>query len=272
MCCQGGGNCGNALTAAARLGLHATIVSKIGDDGVGDGILAEFQRDAVDTSHMLRAEGSPSPFTYIVVDREGGTCCCCRCLTVIIIGLGLRQRRTRLICCCVTWLVAAPGCLGGPLLTRPASLHRTHIHRGVAVPCAAAAGGTRTCIHTPGQPMTPEELTAELAGSALRDAALVYFDGRLTEAALVLAAAARQRGVPVLVEAERLRPGLEQLLGMADFVVSSTHFPQEWTGEELLGDALVATFGCVPCGAARPKAAAEHGLSAYPTWFCNVWC
>ncbi|KAI3435937.1 hypothetical protein D9Q98_001995 [Chlorella vulgaris] len=174
---QGGGNCGNALTAAARLGLHATIVSKIGDDGVGDGILAEFQRDAVDTSHMLRAEGSPSPFTYIVVDREGGT---------------------------------------------------------------------RTCIHTPGQPMTPEELTAELAGSALRDAALVYFDGRLTEAALVLAAAARQRGVPVLVEAERLRPGLEQLLGMADFVVSSTHFPQEWTGEELLGDALVATFGRLP--------------------------
>jgi hypothetical protein len=120
--------------------------------------------------------------------------------------------------------------------------------------------------------MTPEELTAKLAGSALQDAALVYFDGRLTEAALVLAAAARQRGVPVLVEAERLRPGLEQLLGMADFVVSSTHFPQEWTGEELLGDALVATFGCVPCGAARPKAAAEHGLSAYPTWFFNVWC
>lgn len=37
---QGGGNCGNALTAAARLGLHPTIVTKIGGDGVGDGILA----------------------------------------------------------------------------------------------------------------------------------------------------------------------------------------------------------------------------------------
>lgn len=55
--------------------------------------------------------------------------------------------------------------------------------------------------------MTPEELTPALAEQALQGAALLYFDGRLTEAALVLAAAARARGVPVLVEAERLRPG-----------------------------------------------------------------
>ncbi len=55
--------------------------------------------------------------------------------------------------------------------------------------------------------MQPEELTPELAAAVLDGAALVYFDGRLTEAAVVLAAAARQRGVPVLVEAERLRPG-----------------------------------------------------------------
>ena len=55
--------------------------------------------------------------------------------------------------------------------------------------------------------MVPEELTPQLAAAVLDDAELVYFDGRLTEAALVLAAAARGRGVPVLVEAERLRPG-----------------------------------------------------------------
>ena len=40
---QGGGNCGNALTAAARLGLAPAIVTKIGGDGVGDGILSEFK-------------------------------------------------------------------------------------------------------------------------------------------------------------------------------------------------------------------------------------
>lgn len=69
---QGGGNCGNALTAAARLGLSPACVTKIGGDGVGDGIIAEFQRDGVDTQFVLRASGAPSPFTYIIVDREGG--------------------------------------------------------------------------------------------------------------------------------------------------------------------------------------------------------
>ncbi|KAL4458589.1 hypothetical protein ABPG75_013454 [Micractinium tetrahymenae] len=174
---QGGGNCGNALTAAARLGLSSACVTKIGGDGVGDGIIAEFQRDGVDTQFVLRAAGAPSPFTYIIVDRQGGT---------------------------------------------------------------------RTCIHTPGEPMAPEEMTPQLAEAALDGAALVYFDGRLTEAAVVLAAAARQRGVAVLVEAERLRPGLEQLLAMADYVVSSAHFPESWTGEQCLGDALLATFSRMP--------------------------
>ena len=68
---QGGGNCANALTAAARLGLRPSIVSKIGDDGIGDQIISELQADGVQTTHLLRAESSPSPFTYIIVDRAG---------------------------------------------------------------------------------------------------------------------------------------------------------------------------------------------------------
>ena len=54
----------------------------------------------------------------------------------------------------------------------------------------------------------------------------MYFDGRLTEAAVKLAKAARAAGVPVLVEAERLRPTLEELLQEADYVCTSAHFPQ----------------------------------------------
>lgn len=52
------------------------------------------------------------------------------------------------------------------------------------------------------------------------------FDGRLTEAALVLAKAANEAGVPVLVEAERPREHLEQLLEHADYVVTSRTFPE----------------------------------------------
>ena len=54
----------------------------------------------------------------------------------------------------------------------------------------------------------------------------MYFDGRLAEAALKVAQAARAKGIPVLVEAERLRPGLNDLLAQADYVVTSAKFPQ----------------------------------------------
>ncbi|GFR48228.1 hypothetical protein Agub_g10089, partial [Astrephomene gubernaculifera] len=174
---QGGGNCANALTAAARLGLAPVLVSKIGGDGLGDAIISELQADGVDTSHVLRAAGHPSPFTYIIVDRQGGT---------------------------------------------------------------------RTCIHTPGAPLSPAEISPALMDAVLSDAVLVYFDGRLTEAALLLAREARRRGVPVLVEAERLRPGLESLLAEATWVVTSEHFPRDWTGESWHCDAVLSTFQRLP--------------------------
>ena len=72
--------------------------------------------------------------------------------------------------------------------------------------------------------MRPEELTPPYVADVLAGAALVYFDGRLTEAALVLARAAVEAGVPVLVEAERLRPGLEELLQLADLCVTWATF------------------------------------------------
>eukprot|EP00798_Chlamydomonas_sp_ICE-L_P024090 gene24090-9664_t len=160
---QGGGNCANALTAVARLGLSPYLITKIGDDGLGDGI--------------LRATGHPSPFTYIIVDRTGGT---------------------------------------------------------------------RTCIHTPGDNLSPDELLSEDLDAALDGAVLAYFDGRLTEAALKVAARAKAKGVPMLVEGERLRPALDDLLVQGDYVVTSAHFPQDWTGEAELADAILATFARLP--------------------------
>ena len=54
-------------------------------------------------------------------------------------------------------------------------------------------GGTRTCIHTPGPPLSPDEITEAAVDQALDGAALVFFDGRLTDAALKLAGAAKAR-------------------------------------------------------------------------------
>lgn len=173
---QGGGNCGNALTAASRLGTEPFIITMVGNDAMGDSIVDGLAKEGIRTEHVCHGEG-PSPFTYIIVDRTGGT---------------------------------------------------------------------RTCIHTPGPPMAPGDLPPAAVTAALADAALIYFDGRLTETALVVAAAARAQGVPVLVEAERLRPHLEELLMLADYVVTSKHFPQDWTGEPLLSDALLVSLTRLP--------------------------
>ncbi|KAI7750147.1 hypothetical protein M8C21_008175 [Ambrosia artemisiifolia] len=68
---QGGGNAGNALTCAARLGLNARLISKVADDAQGRGILEELKADGVDVSE----EGN-SPFTYVIVDNQTKTRTC----------------------------------------------------------------------------------------------------------------------------------------------------------------------------------------------------
>ncbi|KAK6143975.1 hypothetical protein DH2020_020795 [Rehmannia glutinosa] len=73
---QGGGNAGNALTCAARLGLKPRLISKVADDPQGKGILEELEADGVDSSFIVVSEGGNSPFTYIIVDDQTKTRTC----------------------------------------------------------------------------------------------------------------------------------------------------------------------------------------------------
>lgn len=90
--------------------------------------------------------------------------------------------------------------------------------------------------------------------AVLDGAALLYCDGRNTEAAIVLATVARGRGVPVLVEGERPRPHLDELLALADVVTGralprrpSGH-PCEPTGQMPPPPPGVVWWGVVGCG------------------------
>ncbi|KAL6968112.1 hypothetical protein U1Q18_033915 [Sarracenia purpurea var. burkii] len=67
---QGGGNAGNALTCAARLGLNPRLISKVADDPQGRGILEELEADGVDTSFLVVSKEGNSPFTYVIVDNQ----------------------------------------------------------------------------------------------------------------------------------------------------------------------------------------------------------
>ncbi|CAK9859541.1 unnamed protein product [Sphagnum jensenii] len=175
---KGGGNVGNALTAASRLGLNTRIFTKVANDGPGKQILDELQGDGIDTSNVVIAEVGISPFTYVIVDKETST---------------------------------------------------------------------RTCIHTPGSPpLEPQELTPTTINALLTGAHLVYFDGRLTDTALILAKEATERHLPILVDAERKREGLDNLLTFADYIVASAKFPLSWTEEPTLAEALLTMMVRLP--------------------------
>lgn len=174
---QGGGNCGNALTATSRLGCRPRILTKLSDDGAGKAIIDEFEADGVDTSAIVIESGASSPFTYIIVDR---------------------------------------------------------------------AGATRTCIHTPGPEFAEDEMDDDAVATVLTGASLAYFDGRLTEVAIKVARKAREMGIPVLVEGERLRDNLETLLLLGDHVCTSAGYPRDATGEDTTETAMVAMLAELP--------------------------
>ncbi|XP_057965197.1 uncharacterized protein LOC131155800 [Malania oleifera] len=175
---QGGGNVGNALTCAARLGLYPRIISKIADDTHGKYLLEDLKADGVDTSFLVVSKDGNSPMSYVIVDSQTKT---------------------------------------------------------------------RTCIHTPGHPpMIPEDLSPSSLFFALEGARLAYFDVRLPETALVVAREAARKNIPILIDAERKREGLDDLLNLASYVVCAEKFPQAWTEELSVPSALVSMLLSLP--------------------------
>ncbi|TKY52792.1 Sulfofructose kinase [Spatholobus suberectus] len=106
---------------------------------------------------------------------------------------------------------------------------------------------TRTCIHTPGYPpMIPDDLPKSSLLSALDGAKIAYFDGRLPDTALVVAHEAVRKNIPILIDAERPREGLDDLLKLADYVVCSAKFPKVWTEASTVPQALVSMLLMLP--------------------------
>ncbi|KAL5136808.1 Ribokinase [Glycine soja] len=141
---QGGGNNGNTMTCAARLGLKPRIISKVSNDGPGKTMLEELEAEGVDTSFFVVSKEGTSPFSYVIVDNQTKT---------------------------------------------------------------------RTCIFTPGYPeMVPQDLPRANLLSALDGARMVYFDARMPDSALVIAQEAFHQNIPILIDAERPREGLNDLL------------------------------------------------------------
>ncbi|MEA5050000.1 MAG: carbohydrate kinase family protein [Oscillospiraceae bacterium] len=66
-----GGSGTNVLVQAARLGASCGFLGLVGDDSIGDDILASLRAESIDDSRVLRKQDGVSLHTDIVVDAEG---------------------------------------------------------------------------------------------------------------------------------------------------------------------------------------------------------
>lgn len=86
-------------------------------------------------------------------------------------------------------------------------------------------------------------------GPLLEDVAAVLVDGHHLAAAVALAAAARERGIPVLLDAGSWKPGLDALVAHVDVLVASADFRSP------AGDSLSALLALGPSWVARSAGA-----------------
>ncbi|XP_010481803.1 PREDICTED: ketohexokinase-like isoform X1 [Camelina sativa] len=106
---------------------------------------------------------------------------------------------------------------------------------------------TRTCIYTPGYPpLLPDDLTESLLLSVLDGVRVLYVNGRSREAELLLAQKAHSKDISILINAEKRRAGLEELLDLADYAICSTNFPQDWTESPSSPSALLSMLIRLP--------------------------
>jgi ribokinase len=66
-----GGKGANQAVAAARSGGKVTFVSCVGDDDFGTSMIANYQKDNINTSYILRADGIPSGTALIMIGGDG---------------------------------------------------------------------------------------------------------------------------------------------------------------------------------------------------------
>lgn len=105
-----------------------------------------------------------------------------------------------------------------------------------AVIVVEQGSGNRTIMwgRHPGLHMTPADVPAD----AVTSGRVVLVDCHETAAATQAARLARQAGIPTVIDVERVRPGMRDLLREVDVIIAAQEFPTDLTGERSLGKAL----------------------------------
>lgn len=155
------------------------------------------------------------------------------------------------ICSRLGWRASYIGVFGDDEVGRAARDHlvaeRVDLHASWTAPGATnqfavvlvdARSGERTVLwdRHPDLAMDP----ARIPKSAIEAGRMLIVDCQETAAATVAARYARAAGIPTIIDVERVRPGINDLLQQIDVIIAAQGFPTALTGYDDTGRALEA--------------------------------
>ena len=116
------------------------------------------------------------------------------------------------------------------------ALHTDQCPNQIAVIWIDEESGERTITFTRGEALGihPDELNR----SSVCSGRLLVLDAHNMPAMIQAAQWARDDGIPTILDAERILPGIEQLLDLVDYVITDQFFPRRYTGVEDIDEAL----------------------------------
>ncbi len=102
------------------------------------------------------------------------------------------------------------------------------------------SSGKRTIIYTKGNvgKIQPAEVTCDM----LTGARILHIDGHQIEASIPACTWAKERNIKVVFDAGSVRPGMEELLRLSDYVVASRTFALAFTSAKTIEDAAEKLF------------------------------
>lgn len=103
------------------------------------------------------------------------------------------------------------------------------------------ASGERTILWNRDERLTINE--NEVDREAVTSGRALHLDGHDVAASIKAAEYARAAGIPTVLDIDNVYPGVERLLPLIDFLISSSSFPRRMTGEADLESALKRLAG-----------------------------
>lgn len=102
--------------------------------------------------------------------------------------------------------------------------------------CVEKGTGKRTIFW--GRPDTPAFPSVQLPEDFLKEALALHLDGLFLEASIRLAREARERRIPVILDAGTLRPGMLDLVRCTDHLIAAENFVAQFSPEDPLPSRL----------------------------------